>query len=190
MLVLTETDIRRLISTGDALAAASDALKRDSLDEFVIPSRLTVGPDALLVAMAAHCSLPGLVVKVLSTQVSAKTPGLSSISGSVVWFESEGGRAVAVMDGSAITSIRTGAASGVATAMALREARVLAMIGAGAKRPTKSAVFVRCGPSPRYGFLICTVRHVNDWQRNWSLNSRWSSSSPPTPPKLLYGAPT
>ena len=44
MLVLTETDIRRLISTGDALAAASDALMRDSLDEFVIPSRLTVRP--------------------------------------------------------------------------------------------------------------------------------------------------
>ena len=82
--------------------------------------------------MAAHCSLPGLVVKVLSTQGSAKTPGLSSISGSVVWFESEGGRAVAVMDGSAITSLRTGAASGVATAqLALQEARVLAMIGAG-----------------------------------------------------------
>ena len=132
MLVLTETDIRRLISTGDALAAASDALMRDSLDEFVIPSRLTVGPDELLVAMAAHCSLPGLVLKVLSTQVSAQTPGLSSISGSVVWFESEGGRAVAVMDGSAITSLRTGAASGVATQhLAHREARVLAMVGAG-----------------------------------------------------------
>ena len=132
MLVLTESDIRRLVSTGDALAATRDALKRDSLDEFVIPPRLTVGPDELLVAMAAHCSLPGLVVKVLSTQASTNGPGLSSISGSVVWFESKGGNAVAVMDGSAVTSLRTGAASGVATQhLAHREARVLAMIGAG-----------------------------------------------------------
>ena len=60
--------------------------------------------------------------------------GLPSHQGSVLLFDGETGTLQAMLDGGAITEIRTGAASAVATDLLARpDAEVLALIGSGAK---------------------------------------------------------
>ena len=60
--------------------------------------------------------------------------GLPSHQGSVLLFDGETGTLQAMLDGGAITEIRTGAASAVATDLLARpDAEVLALIGSGAQ---------------------------------------------------------
>jgi len=60
--------------------------------------------------------------------------GYSSHNGYVIVFESQHGQCIGLADAGAITQIRTGAVSGVATdLLARKDAKTLAMIGAGAQ---------------------------------------------------------
>lgn len=71
-------------------------------------------------------------VKLLMVQPANGDRNLPLIDGAYVLFDSELGRPIALLDGSALTRLRTPAASAVATdALARREAASLGIIGAG-----------------------------------------------------------
>ena len=71
-------------------------------------------------------------VKLVSLFPGNPARGLSSHRGAMVLFEAATGGAIAMMDASLLTAIRTAAASGVATrALARPEARILTIIGNG-----------------------------------------------------------
>jgi ornithine cyclodeaminase/alanine dehydrogenase-like protein (mu-crystallin family) len=77
--------------------------------------------------------MPGYVNGVLAAKLVALFPGHEpSHQALIAVFDSETGTPLAVMDGTHITAVRTGASSAVATrALAREDARVLAVIGAG-----------------------------------------------------------
>src|SRR5689334_3109476 len=77
--------------------------------------------------------MPGYVDGVLATKLVALFPDAEpSHQALIAVFDPETGTPCAVMDGTHITAVRTGASSAVATrALAREDARVLAILGAG-----------------------------------------------------------
>ncbi len=80
---------------------------------------------------AEHSSGSGLI-KIISFQPDGWELGVPSIGGGVLWIDGLTGRIAAMLDAAALTALRTGAASGLATSLlASPSSRVLAMLGAG-----------------------------------------------------------
>src|SRR4051794_5494130 len=111
----------------DAVDAVRDAFVGVSSGRFWQPLRLCHN-DQTLVMAAADADGVGTAVKVVSIRPDNGLRGLPTIQASVVWHDGETGRPTAVLDGDTVTALRTGAASGVATAeLAEPDATVLAV---------------------------------------------------------------
>lgn len=113
------------------MTAAVDAVREAFLDlaagRFVVPQRLSFGGGTTLVMSACHTPTSTTVVKTLSL-VAGRTP---MILGTLVW-NTEAGQVVA--DAIEVTTLRTGAVSGVATdLLAPADAHRLALLGTGAQ---------------------------------------------------------
>ena len=128
MLVLSRADIERLLDVDVLLERLERAFVELSAGRASVPPRVAAfAPAGLLAAM------PGYVDGVLAAKLVALFPGHEpSHQALIAVFDSETGTPLAVMDGTHITAVRTGASSAVATrALAREDARVLAVIGAG-----------------------------------------------------------
>lgn len=113
------------------MTAAIDAVREAFLDlaagRFAIPQRLSFAGGTTLVMSACHTPTSTVVVKTLSL-VAGRTP---MILGTLVWNTAAG---QVVADAVEVTTLRTGAASGVATdLLAPASARRLALLGTGAQ---------------------------------------------------------
>ncbi|GLY44424.1 ornithine cyclodeaminase [Amycolatopsis sp. NBRC 101858] len=113
------------------MTAAVDAVREAFLDlaagRFVVPQRLSFGSGTTLVMSACHTPTSTTVVKTLSL-VAGRTP---MILGTLVWNTAAG---QVVADAIEVTTLRTGAASGVATdLLAPASAGRLALLGTGAQ---------------------------------------------------------
>jgi ornithine cyclodeaminase len=74
----------------------------------------------------------GTVMKVVSILADNPSRGLPAVNAIALCLDGETGRPAVLVDGTSLTSLRTGAATGLATRLlAPPQARVLAMIGAG-----------------------------------------------------------
>jgi ornithine cyclodeaminase len=79
-------------------------------------------------------STGALAVKVVSIYGENPKKGLPTIQAIVLVMDSETGRPLALMDGTLLTALRTGAGCGAATQLLARQdARILAVFGAGAQ---------------------------------------------------------
>ena len=89
-----------------------------------------------------------LAVKIVSLYPNNPDLGLPFIQAAVLVLDPDTGKLVALLEGSSLTAIRTGAASGAATDLLSREdSRVAAIFGAGAQGRTQLEA-------------ICTVRDI------------------------------
>jgi ornithine cyclodeaminase/alanine dehydrogenase-like protein (mu-crystallin family) len=110
-------DLRRALPMADAITAMEAAFG----DDRETPLRVRLGVSLFM---------PGRVGPTTGIKVVSTVPGQPM--GIVAVFD-EMGRTLGLVDGPTLTSIRTGAASGLATRLLARpEAHVLAMLGAGA----------------------------------------------------------
>ena len=87
--------------------------------------------DGSVLTMAAHGRGSfGTSVKVVAVRQDPNQLHLPLINAVALWFDHASGQLVAIIEGTQLTALRTGAASGVATdLLAAPEAAVLAMIG-------------------------------------------------------------
>lgn len=77
-------------------------------------------------------------VKIASVFPNNRHRGFPTVTSILALFSLDTGQALALMDGEYVTAIKTGAASAVATdLMAIKEASVLAVIGAGQQAPAQ-----------------------------------------------------
>jgi ornithine cyclodeaminase/alanine dehydrogenase-like protein (mu-crystallin family) len=128
LLVLGRDDVARLLDVDVLLERLERAFVELSAGRASVPPRIAAfAPDGLLGAM------PGYVDGVLAAKLVTLFPGHEpSHQALVAVFDAQTGTPLAVMDGTHITAVRTGASSAVATRALAREgARVLAVIGAG-----------------------------------------------------------
>ncbi|UOX85838.1 ornithine cyclodeaminase family protein [Amycolatopsis sp. FBCC-B4732] len=125
--MLDAEDVRKAVP----MAAAVDAVREAFLDlaagRFAVPQRLSFGGGTTLVMSACHTPSATTVVKTLNL-AAGRTP---MILGTLVWNTADG---QVVADAVEITTLRTGAASGVATdLLAPAGATKLALLGTGAQ---------------------------------------------------------
>ena len=144
MLILNAEDVRRALPMDQAIEAMKNAYAALSNGTAVVPlrTRLSIpNEEALSLFMPAYVSSQNgnaLAVKVVSLFPTNPRRGLAYIQAAVLVFDSGTGQAIALLEGSSLTAIRTGAASGAAIDLLSRsESKVVAIFGAGAQGRTQ-----------------------------------------------------
>jgi ornithine cyclodeaminase len=139
MRVLSADDVRRAVPMAAAIDAVEQAFVALSAGHAEVPLRAHIEtPERQAVSFFMPARLGGaqaaLGLKVVSVFPQNAARGEPSIYALVTILDPQTGRPLAVLDGTYLTALRTGAGSGVATRhMARPDARVLAVFGAGAQ---------------------------------------------------------
>jgi ornithine cyclodeaminase/alanine dehydrogenase-like protein (mu-crystallin family) len=137
IIVLDRATVARLLPRSTCFGLAVRAFQEVSARRGELPNRLVIPvpaqSEALLSVMAGVLHEPLL----LGAKISAVFPdnrrrGLAGHNGAVILFDADTGSLAGLLHGGEITARRTAAATAVATsALARRNSRVLALIGAG-----------------------------------------------------------
>ena len=143
MLALSRQDVYQLVPMRTAIDLMKQVFRDLSAGQTVSPLRTPIEvPDVsgVTLFMPGYVpSAPGLGVKIASVFPNNRALGKPTIHAIVVLVDTTTGEPVAVLDGTYLTALRTGAASGAATDLLARaDARVLTCIGAGAQGPTQA----------------------------------------------------
>jgi ornithine cyclodeaminase len=150
--LLTEKDVRDLLTMDDLIAAMETALDRYSGGSVRQPLRSVVdvaSRHAFFGVMPAFIdgSAPALGTKLVSVYHSNLAQGLPSHLATIVLFDPETGALSALVDGRYITEARTAAASAASTKHLAREdARVLAVFGSGVQARSHIDALCRVRP--------------------------------------------
>ncbi len=144
MLILNADEIQKVLPMKDAIEAMKQAYTSlsDGKTEAPLRSRLPVPPhDGLTLCMPAFVNdkkNQALAVKVVSIFPHNLQHNLPLIFATVLVLEPDTGKPVALLEGSSLTAIRTGAASGLSIDLLARpESCVVAIFGAGAQGRTQ-----------------------------------------------------
>jgi ornithine cyclodeaminase/alanine dehydrogenase-like protein (mu-crystallin family) len=154
MLILTADDVRRALPMKEAIEAMKDAYASLSDGTAFAPLRTRLhipDSDALSLFMPAYVHAKdgqALAIKAVSLFPTNPARGLAYIQAAVLVFDPETGQAQALLEGSSLTAIRTGAAGGAGIDMLSRpESKVAAIFGAGAQGRTQLEA-------------VCTARNI------------------------------
>ncbi len=144
MLILTANDIRKALPMTEAIEGMKKAYASLSNGTAVVPLRTRLpipNSEALSLFMPAFVNSQdgdALAIKVVSLFPGNPARGLAYIQAAVLVFDPETGRAIALLEGSSLTAIRTGAAGGAAIdLLARQDSKVVAVFGAGAQGRTQ-----------------------------------------------------
>ena len=154
MLILSADDVSRALPMEQTVEAMKSAYTALSSGQAQVPQRvrLEVSPhDGISLFMPSYVHDPAgdaLAVKVVSVFSANSKRGLPLIYAAVLVLEADTGRPLALLEGSTLTAIRTGAASGAATDVLARpDSQVIALFGAGAQGRTQLEA-------------VCSVRRI------------------------------
>ena len=136
MLILSETDVKRLVEIPDLIEVLEAAHIQLSTGKAVMPVRLVVPLPQIqgrITSMPAYLSeANALGMKVVTYFQENPKRGLPAILATIMLYDTETGKISAIMDGSYITAIRTACASAMATkALANGQTPVMGILGAG-----------------------------------------------------------
>lgn len=140
--ILSQKDVQQSVSMPQAIQAIQKAFISFAQDEVTLPLRTQVSVKehgGITLFMPAYLpkieSLGAKIVSVFPENVSKNRPTLHAI---LILCDAKTGQPIAMMDGSYLTALRTGAVSGVATdLLARKKARTAAIIGAGIQGRTQ-----------------------------------------------------
>jgi ornithine cyclodeaminase/alanine dehydrogenase-like protein (mu-crystallin family) len=154
--VLTADEVRRSLPMAKAIASMKEAFVQFSTGQADVPlrSRLEVAAhDGVTLVMPSYLRQTNdMAVKIVSVFPRNVERGRPTIHALVVAVDATTGAPLALLEGAALTAIRTGAASGAATdALARKDAHTAAIFGSGVQARTQLEA-------------ICTVRAI---ERIW-----------------------
>jgi ornithine cyclodeaminase len=140
--ILSASDLVELIDMPEAIETMRGAFAQLASGEASIPRRAHIQADGTTVLFmpGAMAHAPVVGTKVVGVAPGNRARGLPSIHAAILLIDVKTGRPTALLEGRHLTALRTGAASGLATdLLALRDASVLAVIGAGTQARTQVA---------------------------------------------------
>lgn len=154
MRVLTRSDVRRAVPMADAVDLMKMAFAELSAGRAISPLRTVIpvepGRSDALVMPAFVPAAGALGLKAVSVFGGNHARGLPVINAVVLMIDSETGRPQAILDGTYITALRTGAVAGAAADLLARaDSRVLVVIGPGAQGMTQVAAVCAVRPIER-----------------------------------------
>ncbi|MHC4519352.1 MAG: ornithine cyclodeaminase family protein [Planctomycetota bacterium] len=140
--VLSADDIRQALPMAGAVETMKEAFEELSAGRVIMPARAHVDVPAqagTTLFMPSYASRFGKIgVKVVSVFGGNREKGLPVIQGIVCLLDGETGTPLAILDGTYLTALRTGAASGAATDLLARaDATTAAILGAGVQGRTQ-----------------------------------------------------
>ena len=141
ILVVNQAEVAELLPMAECVDVMADALRTLAEGDALLPLRTILRlPDgrSAFGAMPAYLGRPAAMgIKVVTIFPGNEGTSYDSHIGAVLLFDVERGRALALMDASAITAVRTAAVSGVATRLLARDdAAELALLGSGVQAMT------------------------------------------------------
>jgi ornithine cyclodeaminase/alanine dehydrogenase-like protein (mu-crystallin family) len=139
---LSAAEVRRALPMKDAVAAMKSAFRELSENRVIVPLRAHVPmPEhqgGVLVMPVYSPDTTRFGLKVISLFENNPACDLPYIQGLVMVFDTVTGTPLAIMDGTSLTAIRSGAASGAATDLLARDdAHTAAIFGAGPQGRTQ-----------------------------------------------------
>lgn len=142
LLFLSAAEVRRALPMREAVEAMKSAFAELSSGGVVVPLRSHVelpGQRSRVLLMPCFSpSVSALSVKTVTIFDDNPARGLPRIHALVALYDGATGEPQAIMDGAAVTALRTGAASGAATDLLARpEAATVAILGAGPQARTQ-----------------------------------------------------
>lgn len=152
--ILSSNDVRKALPMIEAIAGMKTAYAQLSTRQAVVPLRAHVDVNAhqgtSLIMPAYLMQTDDLAVKVVSVFPDNARRNEPIIYASVLVLDAETGRPLALLEGGALTAIRTGAGAGAATDLLARKtASVVAILGSGVQARTQLEA-------------ICTVRNIRE----------------------------
>jgi ornithine cyclodeaminase/alanine dehydrogenase-like protein (mu-crystallin family) len=148
---LSRADVIRCLPMVEAIEGMKSAYAQLSSGDADMPLRARVSGtnDGIALFMPAYLKQTGaMAVKVVSVFPQNSQFNLPIIHALVLVLNAETGEPVALMDGGALTAIRTGAGAGAATdVLARTDAKIVAIIGSGVQARTQLEA-------------VCTVRPI------------------------------
>ncbi len=133
LLVISQAEVERLLDVDDLLEALAGAFLEVSAGRASVPPRVAARTsNGLLGVMPGYLPGAGLESKLVTVFPGNHQHGLPSHLALIALFDEETGQALALMDGTRITALRTAAAAALSARLLAREkAHVLAILGAG-----------------------------------------------------------
>ncbi len=150
--------IRAAVPMADLLDAVEAAYRdvAQGRDRSPLRSHVALDDGDLLLMPGVRSGGRGATVKLVTVMPGNAGHGLPTVQAIIVWFDVATGRPLALLDGPAVTAMRTGAASGVATRLLARPgAGTLAVIGVGAQAEWQVRAVLAARPIRR---VLCYAR--------------------------------
>ena len=152
MLVISGEEIRTLYPMKDAMEAAKRGFRLFSEGKTHVPLRINLpvkenNGQVLFMPAFVGDEKPSVGIKIVSVYVDNPSKGLPAVPSTVLLVDAENGFVKAIMNGTVLTQIRTGAASGAATdLLARRDARIGALFGAGGQAEFQLEAMITARP--------------------------------------------
>ena len=151
MLVLSRAEVRELLDLDALIDALAPAMEDLSAGRASVPDRiasLVPERDALLAAMSGYVpSLEALMCKLVSLFPRNADGPIPTHQALIAVFDPNNGSPMALLDGTEITAVRTGACSALSVRLLAREdASVLAVLGTGVQARSHARAVVRVRP--------------------------------------------
>ena len=158
MRLLSASDIQGLVSMADAIAVVKRAFAELSTGEATVPVRTVMATAAhggtALYMPAYLAASQSLGLKAVAVYPSNRERGLPTIFAAVLLQDAATGRPSALIEGTYLTALRTGAATGAATdVLARAEACRLCLFGTGGQAPAQLEAV--CAVRPIAAVWIC-----------------------------------
>lgn len=136
MLLLSKQDIRKSVTMKDMIEAVQKAFIMMSEERCQVPLRTVIshpdGESSFLFMPAYAAEMDAAAVKVVDIFPGNIDKGLSSAPGQILLIDGDTGYVSALLDGTCVTQLRTGASTGAAfEALAKKTCRKGALIGTG-----------------------------------------------------------
>lgn len=150
MLVLSRADVRAAVTMPEAIRAAREAFVALASGSGEAPARLHLAtPHGTTLFMPAFAT-SAVGVKAVSVTPDNPGRGLPTVQAAVLLFDEASGAPVALIEGTFLTQLRTGAAIGLgAELLAAPAAETVALFGAGATARTSL-------------WAVCSVRAIRE----------------------------
>ena len=141
LLIINQSEVTELLPMHECIGVMRDAFTSLARGEAIVPLRPVMKlPEnrGVLAMMPGYMARPESIgIKVITVFPGNLGTPLDSHQGAVMLFDAHDGRLIGMMDASAVTSIRTAAASALATDLLARQgAADLAILGAGVQART------------------------------------------------------
>lgn len=139
--LIPRTHIEKVVSMKEIMDAVENAFRAKELGRVQMPMKTyVVFPNGDFRTMSSYMpDLKMACVKIVNVHPNnPEKYGLPTVMATIILIEPETGRPLAIMDGTFITNMRTGAAGGIAAKyLARKDSKVIGMIGAGAQARTQ-----------------------------------------------------